>query len=344
MPPQLHLRDVLRTSLADHEAAWSMGSFGAIAEFHQDAGEPATIYSPDELTRATPRGAIRISVPALSHAVAIAYETPSPKPHRWSHGVALCLPDAAARRNARAVLTELGRDGSAIRPEDADTYLFDMGLALANCDFCIRTLDAELLAVLRANAGRSLFDAGNPAMPAILRKHPHRVAITSLGRVEVMQKIGGPETGGVSPAGPHTHVLPKLLRSGRTHSTNQPIAAGLTPCAYLYPGNPVIGPLGQDRPFAATLHEAFQQILSAFGPADLLATKARVLAAVQAGEEPGARLVPDDRHHRAVAKVALRQLGREAGADADRGALIDRWRARLDHTSGSAEDAGDEND
>ncbi|MCW5712669.1 hypothetical protein [Shinella sp.] len=58
-----------------------------------------------------------------------------------------------------------------------------------------------MLVILRANAGRSLFDPGNPASDAMRRAYPHRVALTRIGRIEVFQKIGGPDTGGVSPDG-----------------------------------------------------------------------------------------------------------------------------------------------
>lgn len=118
------------------------------------------------------------------------------------------------------MLTELGPDDNAIRGIYRMGILFDMGLSLPQCDFCIRTTDPKLLAELRANAGRSLFEPDNPVMHTIFQTHPHRVALTNIGRVEVYQKIGGPDTGGVLPAGPHTHVLPKLLKTGRTHSAN----------------------------------------------------------------------------------------------------------------------------
>ncbi|CAK7260667.1 hypothetical protein K0P19_28635 [Shinella sp. YE25] len=42
-----------------------------------------------------------------------------------------------------------------------------------------------MLVILRANAGRSLFDPGNPASDAMRRAYPHRVALTRIGRIEV---------------------------------------------------------------------------------------------------------------------------------------------------------------
>jgi hypothetical protein len=59
-----------------------------------------------------------------------------------------------------------------------------------------------------------VFEPGNPAMGMILAANPHRVFISRLGRIEVYQPI--PPPSGKSPEGPHTHVLPRLLKSGRT--------------------------------------------------------------------------------------------------------------------------------
>lgn len=301
------LERLLRRHLDDWQSAWSMGSFGAIAEFHQDDGEVAVIDEPAALTRATRRGAIRLSRGRLGDIVAVAYETLSPKRHRWTQALALCLPPDEARLNVRDVLTELGPDDDAIRGIDRTGILFDMGLSLPQCDFLIRTSDPKLLGELRANLGRSLFDHANTAMPAILSIHPHRVAVTNIGRVEVYQKIGGPDTGGVSPPGPHTHLLPKILRSRRTHSANTPIPDGLVPVGYLHPGNPVIGAMGEDRPFDHGLFEDFQAMLDRYGLRDMAAAKAATVAALAEGLAPDAVPEPQSRFERAAVRLALRQ-------------------------------------
>lgn len=317
-----------------------MGAFGAIAEFHQDDGETAVIDSPDQLSRATERGGIRIDPSRLSEVLPVAYETLSPRIHRWSQALALCLPDEAATANERVVLTELGEDTGAIRPVDRNAILFDMGLGLRQCDFCIRTSDPGLLAILRENLGKSLFDHDNPAMPAILKAHPHRVALTAIGRTEVYQKIGGPDTGGVSPPGPHTHVLPKLLRSGRTHSANTPIPEGYVPVAYLHPGNPVIGAMGEERAFDAGLHAAFQELLREYEVAEAVAEKKRAIAAISSGESHSDYASPSTRIGRAALRLALRQEARiaESTGDTTRLARAQAWMGHLEPTSGQEED------
>lgn len=322
------LLSILKTELDRWDSGWSIGSFGAIGEFHQDDGEPLIVNDIEALTRATPRGAIRIEPHREMQAVA--YELLSPRPHRWSQGLALCLPETAAPRAQRAVLTELGPDTDAIRPGEQADILFDVGLAQPQIDFCIRTRNPDLLAVLRTCCGQPTF--ATQAGGAILALHPHRVVLSHLGRAEVYQKIGGPETGGVSPPGPHTHVLPKLLAARRTHSANTPIPAGLVPCAFLYPANPVITPLGDDKPFDTAQFTTFQTYLDLYGPRAYVETKKRVWSAIDATRAPTSMAEPATRLERSAVRNALRQAARQydLAADTARAQCIAAWRARFD--------------
>jgi len=57
------LFDLLLGRLADIEVGWSLGTFGAIAEFTRDAGEPAAIHRADRtIAVTTGRGGLRIEV------------------------------------------------------------------------------------------------------------------------------------------------------------------------------------------------------------------------------------------------------------------------------------------
>lgn len=327
------LRTLLEAELRSWTCGWSVGSFGAIGEYHQDEGERLIVDDPENLTRATSRGAIRIAL--KENVEPVAYELLSPRPHRWSQGIALCLPDAEAAAAQREALTELGIDRDAIRPEDRGSILFDVGLAQPQIDFCVRTSDPDLLRVLRSCCGKPTF--ATEAGMAILSQHPHRVVISHLGRAEVYQKIGGPDTGGVSPPGPHTHVLPKLLSARKTHSANTPIPDGLTPCAFLYPGNPVIGALGEDTPYDDGLFVKFQNYLAAFGPPAYTATKQRVWRAIENREDPANFDEPQTRLERAALRNAIRQLIRRSEASADQALQqsIEAWRAEFDRASES---------
>ncbi len=141
-------------------------------------------------------------------------------------------------------------------------------------------------------------------MGLILGANPHRVFISRLGRIEVYQPI--PPASGKSPEGPHTHVLPKLLKSGRTHPATEPIPGGWVPCAHLYPPHPARDGLGGARPFDAARHDAFQAVIARFGSPETLAIKRRVRDAIAAEQPPSA--ISGDRHGRAGIRIALRQL------------------------------------
>ena len=338
------IHEVLAAALSDHEVGWSMGSFGALAEFHQDAGEPAVTYDPTGLCRATNRGAIRLAPGAVARSQPIAYEQLSKNRERWGQGVALCLPFESARGSQRSKLTRIGPDEDAIRDDDHDAILFDMGLGLVQCDFHVRTRNPDLINILNDNVGRSILDPDNPAMAEILRDHPHRIAITPVGRIEVFQKIGGPDTGGRSPLGPHTHVLPKFMRAGRTHAGNITVPQGLIPCAYMHPGNPLVNGIGERRAFDRQLARKFAELYQAFAPAELRALKSDVAHALAEEVDADTFAEPSTRAGRITLRVSLRQLLQFAldAGDTDAAARVMVWRSRFDSQNAAYDDEPDE--
>lgn len=220
--------------LSKPSKAWSLGSFGAIAEFMWTKDEPSVAGSGDVLARVTPRGGILVAPP--HGAVPFHYTTPTRHVARRRREIAFCLPRDDCAMSRRTVVTELGPDAQALREDDRDAILFDVGLGQLQVDVLVRTADAETLAVLRAAEGRSIFDPSVHLAREMPRLSPHRVFVSRCGRIEVYQPI--PPTEGTSPDGPHTHVLPKLLRSGRTHAANLPIPDGLVPCLTIHLSRP----------------------------------------------------------------------------------------------------------
>ena len=303
--------DLISRQLEDPSAQWSLGTFGAIAEFMRDPDEPAKITSDEGvMSVVTPRGGIRLE--AREGLRPFAFETVTTQ--GWSQRVAFCLPEARSAMSRRAVLTELGPDRGALREQDRESILFDLGLGVLQADCCIRTGDAALVEALREHAGRSLFEPGNPAMGLILRHSPHRVFITRCGRAEVYQGI--PQPGGKAPEGPHTHVLPKLLAHGRTHAATEPIPKGWVSCAHLYPAHPLRDGHGRGTPFDAVRHMAFQRLLSRFGDIEHVRLKRNVVKALNAGAGPEAIAMPADRYAQASVRIALRQLKASGGTSA----------------------------
>jgi len=194
----------------------------------------------------------------------------------------------------------------------------------------VRTADPALLELLRAAAGSALFADGGRLAGRVAAASPHRVFATACGRVEVYAAI--PPADGRSPDGPHTHLLPRLLRTapGRpAHPPTVPIPAGLVSCAELYPPHPIQDRVGRPIPFDAARHHAFQRLLDRFGDAAQRRLKADTVRAVRAGQGPGAspagpgRGVASDPAGRAAVAVALRQLAHESALDAVLDAVLD---------------------
>ena len=83
----------LRAQILDRGNQWSIGTFGGLAEFSRDPGEPFTTSETDDsVSLGTGRGAIRLT--ATEGIRIAAYE--SLTRDSWSHGLALCLPESAS--------------------------------------------------------------------------------------------------------------------------------------------------------------------------------------------------------------------------------------------------------
>ncbi|MCJ2068236.1 hypothetical protein MKK75_05325 [Methylobacterium sp. J-030] len=287
---------MLRAQAADPDCAWSLGSYGAVAAFRRTLDEPAWPLDDGRIGLATNRGALALTLfPGLRP---VAYETGFID--GWSQAVALCLPAAACAMGRRAVLTELGPDTAAVRLRDCDGVLFDLGLGLDAIDACVRVTDPNLIARLRSASGRPLFAPGNPAVHALLAESPHRVFIGRPGRIEVYTAIPAP--GGSADPGPHSHILPKLLRLRRTHAATAPIPQGWVPVAALHPAHPGKDATGRPVPFDAARHAAFGRLLDAWGDPVLAALRRAVLS----GEEPDA-ILADGRFARSAIRAARAQ-------------------------------------
>lgn len=210
--------------------------------------------------------------------------------------------------SARTVVTELGPDGVALREDERDAILFDLGIGAPHCDICVRTADPEMLSVLRAAAGRPLLETG--LFDALREMSPTRVFLSRLGRVEVCTPIPKPE--GRTPEGPHTHVLRDLLRRRRTHSANVPLPHCALPCAEMFPASPIHDAHGGRQQFDIAKHETFQRLLAEHGDSFCMKAKSETVAAIRAGRPPFDE--PSyNRAQRLARRVALRQIAQTDG-------------------------------
>jgi hypothetical protein len=261
---------LLRGQIADPDCTWSLGGYGAAATFARDPGEPAEFLEGAAFGLVTARGALVLTAPPTLRP--FAYETGFVG--GWSQAVALCLPASGCAMGRRSVLTELGPDDAAVRPQDRAALLFDLGLGLEAADACVRTADPDLIGRIRAARGRSILDAGHPALAALSETGLHTVFMTRAGRVEVYESGAG--------TGPRIQILPKLVRLRRRHAATAPIPAGLVPCGEFRPAHPAYAPPGRPIRLDPARHAAFGRLLDAWGDPTLVAVRRAVLA----GQEP----------------------------------------------------------
>jgi len=299
---------LLTFALDDCRHGWSVGTFGAIGEFVRDEAEPVQ-RSRNGLVQeiVTARGGMRLS--PNGDIRVIAFDTLSSDGETWNQAVAFCLPRAD---DAPQLVHRLGPDAAALREEDRDAMLFDMGVAVGLVRMCIRTRDADLISALDEMEGKSLLGSdGGRAAGLILKTSPHRIMLSPVARVEVYVAIPAP--GGESPLGPHTHMLPKFIASGRTHAANAPIPERMQPVLMLHPRSPWRDAAGKRTPFDPGLDAYFESLLQRHGLADDRNVRGAVEAAVRDGDDPKLYPWPLSRRGRAQARITLRRLVRKMG-------------------------------
>jgi hypothetical protein len=145
-----------------------------------------------------------------------------------------------------AGVTVAESDVGALRAEDRRDLFADLAVGHSLAAFCVRTGDADLGKQLRAIEGAPWPEALTAVGPALVTVSPHRVVTTALGRIEVYAPI--PTAGGVSPEGPHTHLLPPLLRTGRELPADVALPPDFAAAAVFHPPPGWGPPGGMGRP------------------------------------------------------------------------------------------------
>jgi len=285
---------LIYSQLHDHRAGASIGCLGALAEFH----EPDAVYTchHDSLTAVSARGALAVKL--CGDEAACAYEAPSAHSDAWQYGIALLAP--GRRGAARETLTEIGPDEHAIDSAARGLPLFDLGLAVPNVDYCVRSADPQVIAALRAHCGTSVLSPGHALQAVLIEASPTRVVMSPLARIEVYQPIARERT----PQGSHTHLLPELLSRRRTHAANLPLPPRALPLMTLHPENPLFDDEGQRRDFDAAAFARFEILLNNHGLPDYVSAKRELRVALDAGRQ---HLRPHTRIARAALRAAQRQ-------------------------------------
>ncbi len=217
------LLDELARAAGTPGTAWSIGIYGAIAEFMAHAGEvPQLARCGDGLQLRTRGGALHLRLPPGARLFELYSRAGTPQRR------VLALHRARVKGTPATGIVELGSDAEAIEPSCREQRLFDLGVTRSAIRFCVRTGDGQLVAALRQAAGRSLFDTA--IGDKLVACSPDRVVVSPVGRIEVAGPILRE-----GHAGPHTHLLPALLAQRREMEPGFDLPEGYLAGAVVYP-------------------------------------------------------------------------------------------------------------
>jgi len=216
------IAELAEAALAAGAGGWSMGVQGALAEFATAGDERPAVRrgGPGGRTveAVTAGGGIRLTITDRT----VAYSTGP------DGGITLAVPRSTLPAPSLRV-TAAPADPLALRPEDEKAVLVDLAVGQAAAAFCVRTADPDLTAALWAVEGRGWREVLDGVGHLLVAASPHRVVTGPLGRIEVYNPI--PPARDASPDGCHTHLLPRLLESGRETAEGDELPAQLVAAA-----------------------------------------------------------------------------------------------------------------
>ena len=217
------IAELIQPTLEDATGGWSMGVQGALAEFAVVGDERPEVRRSGPGGRTveaiTAGGAIRLTITDDT----VAYGAGADGP------ITLAVPRSTLPAPSLRVTAE-PTDRRALRPEDEEAVLVDLAVGHSAAAFCVRTADPEVVAALRDVEGRTWREALDRVGHLLVAASPHRVVTGPLGRIEVYNAI--PQEWHVSPEGCHTHLLPRLLVTGRERAEGDELPSQLAAAAW----------------------------------------------------------------------------------------------------------------
>ena len=295
-----NVHTLLCSYLSGSENSCSIGGIGALAEFH--ATSATELQSHDNYFSANSELGC-ISIKSQSDLEVLAYETLGKHEDTWRWGLVFSIPKESCSLPNYTVLREIGRDCNANNPAHRNDLLFDIGTGIPHVQFCIRTNENELISVLQRHEGTAIATSGNPVLDIVAKASPHRVVQSQTARIEVYQKIDPYKT----PMGPHTHLLPKLLRGKRSYASNVPLPLTQAPQLTIYPENPLFDRYGHSRKFNKAAYDSFLPSLIAYSVPEFYAEKIRLRTALSNHVNPEDYPPPNSRLTRTAHEIELRQ-------------------------------------
>jgi len=224
------IRDFVVRSVQGATGTWVVGVVGAVAEFTAPPESGAHVLRDrNDVVAHTDGGTLRFRIDDDVRALTF----DPPETHPASQRILLAVKRERGRLPVASAITDLGPDAMAIDSEARHKQIFDLGFGRKEARFCVRCGPGAALDALVSECGARIDEALPRIGATLVAESPARIVESALGRIEVMTPI--PLPGGTSPAGPHTHLLPDHLATGRALPAGMDVPRAYLPGAIFYP-------------------------------------------------------------------------------------------------------------
>jgi hypothetical protein len=179
------LAERLLQTARDPATTFAIGVQGAVAEFMRAPADRVVVKGDaDRLLLRSTLGALRLDLEPWVRVFSFGPEDGTPDE------IVLAIHRSRLTAATACTISELGPDRDAVCKQELGAILFDLGLDRPTIRFCVRTDDPALIADLRGCVGQPWPEVTAALIPLLLERHPQRVVISPLGRIEVSQPIG----------------------------------------------------------------------------------------------------------------------------------------------------------
>jgi len=260
------IKNLILESAKKNSTSWVIVRSGIVAEFSIVPGDDVkSSFEDNTLKVQTPRASLSLEFDdSISDIVA---ESGAHGCSPWSQNIHLAIPKDQAQMSCRDKLTFLGN----FKEDSIEGKLWDLGVGNKTLDACI-IADSDTHLLLQQREDQYILD--DPKFLRELIQHsPVRLFKSKFASILVKQKIPLSESDEID--GPHTHLLPPIIR--RRKQVLSPIPDHMESIIQVNPFVSVIDGNGQFYKWNGFEDDKFQELLQKHGDESYTSRKNQLL-------------------------------------------------------------------
>lgn len=260
---QPEIKDLIIKSAGNTNSSWAIVRDGVVSEFSIVPGDkPVISFENNVLKIDTHRATLCIDFDeSITSVVA---ESGSHGCSPWTQSIYLCIQKQDAKMSSRNRLTHLGH----YKEGQDEGEVWDLGVGNDTLDACIIVKDEQTSQLLKQKEGKYIIDDPN-FLRQLVTHSPTRLFKSKFAYIIVRQKI--PQEGEDELEGPHTHLLPPIIKSGKHFDV--PIPDTMIPIIQTNPFGSIIDGNGDFHKWSGFEADKFQEFLNEYGDQDYISLK-----------------------------------------------------------------------